>query len=62
MNNGSKLWYLNGKLHRKNGPAIISAHGSEKWYLGGVEFTFNEWLEKVKISEEEKLLLILKFR
>jgi antitoxin component YwqK of YwqJK toxin-antitoxin module len=31
--NGSKEWYLNGKLHRIDGPAKEYADGSKEWYL-----------------------------
>ena len=30
---GSKYWYLNGKLHREDGPAVEYADGSKDWYL-----------------------------
>ena len=33
--NGTKYWYLNGKLHREDGPAIECADGTKKWYLNG---------------------------
>ena len=33
--NGNKSWYLNGKLHREDGPAIERANGSKSWYLNG---------------------------
>jgi len=32
--NGNKEWYLNGKLHREDGPASI-INGNKKWYLNG---------------------------
>ena len=32
---GSKEWYLNGKLHREDGPAVEGAYGSKYWYLNG---------------------------
>jgi len=32
---GSKSWYLNGKLHREDGPAIEQADGTKEWYLNG---------------------------
>ena len=32
---GSKFWYLNGKLHREDGPAIEYPDGSKFWYLNG---------------------------
>ena len=33
--NGTKRWYLNGKLHREDGPAIEYAIGHKEWYLNG---------------------------
>ena len=33
--NGSKLWYLNGKYHREDGPAREWADGSKEWWLNG---------------------------
>jgi len=33
--NGTKRWYLNGKLHREDGPAVESANGDKSWYLNG---------------------------
>ena len=31
--NGDKAWYLNGKLHREDGPAVEYADGSKWWVL-----------------------------
>ena len=33
--NGNKEWYLNGKLHREDGPAIENTNGNKYWYLNG---------------------------
>ena len=33
--NVDKCWYLNGKLHRVDGPAIEYANGDKEWYLNG---------------------------
>ena len=33
--NGSKEWYLDGKRHREDGPAIEYVNGSKYWYLDG---------------------------
>ena len=33
--NGDKHWYLNGKLHREDGPAVEHADGSKYWFLNG---------------------------
>ena len=32
-NDGAQYWYLNGQLHREDGPAIIYADGDQRWYL-----------------------------
>ena len=32
---GSKEWYLDGKLHREDGPAIEWADGTKIWLLNG---------------------------
>ena len=32
---GSKEWYLNGKRHHEDGPAIEWANGDKFWYLNG---------------------------
>jgi hypothetical protein len=33
--NGNKYWYLNGKLHREDGPAVEWVDGTKYWYLDG---------------------------
>ena len=33
--NGDKHWYLNGKLHREDGPAVEHTGGTKCWYLNG---------------------------
>jgi hypothetical protein len=33
--NGAKEWYLNGKFHREDGPAIEEADETKEWYLNG---------------------------
>jgi hypothetical protein len=35
LTNGSKTWWLNGKLHREYGPAIEWADGTKLWCLNG---------------------------
>ena len=32
---GTKCWYLNGKYHREDGPAVEYADGNKEWYLNG---------------------------
>ena len=33
--NGDKEWYLGGKLHRTDGPAMERSDGDKWWYLDG---------------------------
>jgi hypothetical protein len=32
---GNKSWWLNGKLHREDGPALEHNDGAKIWYLNG---------------------------
>mgnify|MGYP003332584576 FL=1 len=32
-NDGHKEWYINGKLHREDGPAVEYANGDKRWYI-----------------------------
>ena len=34
-NDGTKVWYLNGKRHREDGPAIESSSGTKEWFING---------------------------
>jgi hypothetical protein len=59
---GDRYWYLNGKLHREDGPAVEYANGMCCWFLNDVEYTeedFNKKTAKVKeltVAEIESLL------
>jgi len=33
---GTKRWWVNGQLHRIDGPAVISSAGAKYWYLNGI--------------------------
>ena len=61
----SEHWYLNGRLHRENGPAVEYANGNKTWYLNGelhredgpaVDWagSFKEWwINGQKLTKEE---------
>ena len=34
---GTKSWWLNGKCHREDGPAMEFADGTKAWYRNGVK-------------------------
>ena len=51
---GSKEWYLNGKLHRDNDqPAIENANGSKEWRLNGELHREND-LPAIEFSNRTK--------
>jgi len=60
-NERSKYYYNNGKRHRENGPAIIYYNGDVRWYLNGIKYSFEEWIEKTSLTDEEKIFLKLKY-
>ena len=33
---GTKTWYLNGRPHRIDGPAVIRVNGTKSWYINGL--------------------------
>ena len=35
LSDGSKQWWLDGELHRTDGPAIERASGTKEWWLDG---------------------------
>lgn len=39
-------YYLNGELHREDGPAIEYPNGVRSWYLNGIEYTKGEVLAR----------------
>ena len=41
--NGDKCWYLNGKRHRTDGPAIEYADGSKFWFINGTQYSEEEF-------------------
>jgi len=42
FDDGNRHWFLNGRLHREDGPAIEWSDGSKFWYLDGKLVTEQE--------------------
>jgi hypothetical protein len=61
--NGSKLWYLNDRIHREDGPAYEGVDGEIQWFLNGKEYKEDDyWREIFKrglITEKELFLKLL---
>jgi len=46
-NFGTIRWYQNGKCHRLDGPAVEYANGTKYWYIEGVEYSEEQFNQKV---------------
>ena len=44
--NGTKFWYINGKIHREDGPAIERNDGTKIWYIKGKPLTEKEFNDR----------------
>lgn len=58
---GDQLWLLNGYLHRADGPAMMWPSGGIAWYLNGINYSFNEWIEQVDVSDEAAVMMKLEY-
>lgn len=47
ISDGYKSWWIDGKRHREDGPAIELADGRKLWFLNDEELDPIEWLLKV---------------
>jgi hypothetical protein len=59
--NGVKVWCQHGMWHRADGPAIEYADGRKSWYLHDIRLSFDKWLDKVDISDEDRVMMKLKY-
>ena len=46
---GNKSWFLNGKRHRINGPAVEYSDGDKYWYLNGMYYYEYEYYVELKL-------------
>jgi hypothetical protein len=58
---GDKFWYQKDLFHRIDGPAVELASGYKRWYLNGVQYDFNDWLNLVNYTEPQKTLMRLQY-
>jgi len=38
-NGGYKAWFINGKRHREDGPAITRLYGDKEWWINGKKYS-----------------------
>lgn len=60
---GSETWFKRGYFHRIGGPAVIDAFDdTEEWWIMGIEInSYRKYQRLTKCSDEEILLLKLKW-
>jgi len=46
---GYKGWWLNGKRHREDGPAIEYANGVKQWFLNGEFYSEGDYIRAIKL-------------
>lgn len=47
-----RVWCRYGYLHRENGPAVVGSHLGDKWFIGGLEYTEEEFdIHKTEFRE-----------
>jgi hypothetical protein len=51
-NDGDKSWFLNGKLHREDGPAVEWNDGTKFWYLNDKRLTEEEFNKRMAPTVE----------
>ena len=58
---GNIIWFQDSEPHRTDGPAIIWADGSYEWVLKSHVYRFDDWCEKLNLSDEEIIMIKLKY-
>ena len=60
---GGKTWFVNGKAHREDGPALILYNGDKLWRLDGKEYSkqdyYRELVKRGLMTEEDALLELI---
>ena len=51
---GELRWYLDGKLHREDGPAIENIDGTKEWYINGTQLTEQEHTDLIPPKKSHK--------
>ena len=59
----TKIYEIDGKYHREDGPAIEFADGTRYRFLNDVGYPFEQYFEliKTKMTQKEQILFKLKY-
>jgi hypothetical protein len=59
---GSIIWFnTDGEYHNEDGPAFICSYGSMYWYVNNGVYIFDQWCIKLNKSDEDKMMLRLRY-
>ena len=63
---GTMEWWFNGEIHNEDGPSAIHEYIQTTplkytWHIHGVGYTFDDWCKKLDKTDEEIILLKLKY-
>jgi hypothetical protein len=56
--NGNKWWYLDGLLHREDGPAIDNSGHTKFWYLNGVRISLETESDDPKVKRLQEYMKV----
>ena len=59
VTNTAEAWYIDGKLHRLDGPAYRIKSTEPSWYIDGEEFSFEEHYQLIQEVKDMPLVLRL---
>lgn len=45
-------WFLNGKRHREDGPAVEWVNGDQEWFLNGIKYSEKEFQKALNPVKE----------
>lgn len=57
----ARFWYINDVLHREDGPAVEFDDAKPGWYLNGRVYSFQDYIDVLNKSPDEKMVLMLKY-
>jgi len=52
---GDKIWLINGKYHREDGPAVEHSSGEKGWWLDDNYYHEGEWKNEMRKRKLEVL-------
>lgn len=59
---GTEVWSVDGLIHREDGPAMIFRDGRKKYFFVGKEYTLEEWIRGLPISDAEKVEMYIRWK